>query len=191
MKALIALLCVVAAVLSWEAKTQRDVAIRLQQRLATVQAKLAAKSSAESLDSQERCARQAAAVAKEVNPAEYQNHYNRKMNKCFLQVFTITPVKDKTLWSYVLIDAFERKDYAEYSAVLEDSPPRRRGRTDTAPQRASTSPSSGISWRSEDNDKYSVPPNHLSHRGPGRLGITSGINRPPAGQKRGERYRFA
>jgi hypothetical protein len=84
----------------------------------------------QSLQEQEICAKQAKIAFQEYNEeqqrlsgpdyrqmgSDYQNHYNTKLNKCF--IFIQSTVEDhvsrRTTTTDILMDAFERSVYASY-----------------------------------------------------------------------------
>ena len=69
---------------------------------------------------QEKCAKQAEQAFKQQafqrkDSATFTNHYNQKLNKCFVEMYWEDVVGD-TIWRYkVLSDAYEGKTYGEYS----------------------------------------------------------------------------
>jgi hypothetical protein len=99
-----------------------EIALKQQQwQLKDVTAKLEAKSKAANLELQEKCAKQASELfssegwAKE-QMAGFENHYNEKLNRCFIMVENTdaktTPGRISN--SKFLSDAFERKILANY-----------------------------------------------------------------------------
>ena len=76
-------------------------------------------SSEDILSNQQKCAEQAskAYIAEGYGSGSsddltnYVNHYNQKLNKCFIEIYDLTP---STLSSISLIDAYELKEYANY-----------------------------------------------------------------------------
>jgi hypothetical protein len=74
-----------------------------------------------SLELQEKCAAQANRTFKDMGYkpnaiAGYENHYNDKMNKCFMEVGNTDTTSPPTIWTFrSLLDAYEGKSYAEYS----------------------------------------------------------------------------
>jgi hypothetical protein len=78
--------------------------------------------SAQSLEQQGICAKQAKVAFEDYKNdhpwkqmmVSYKNHYDTKLNKCFIAVESMHPVDEETLFSYVLMDAFEHKAYAHY-----------------------------------------------------------------------------
>lgn len=108
-------------------------------RVAAFVAIISAVSSAawgQSLQQQEACARQAKLAFEEYNSlnhnplADYQSHYNTKLNKCLILIDDqMVPSGKEFLTTAMLMDAFERRVYGSYS------------------------------WRSQPNKKYwEVPP---------------------------------
>jgi hypothetical protein len=48
--------------------------------------------------------------------AGYENHYNSKLNKCFIMVQNTDATYSPTIWTHKsLLDAYEGKAYGEYS----------------------------------------------------------------------------
>ncbi len=88
-----------------------------------VRAKLELKTA--TLDLQEKCAKQALKEFKnywEDRPmADFRNHYNVKLNKCFMQVQSLDlhTAPGRRYFYKILYDAFEGKDYAEYAHMSE------------------------------------------------------------------------
>lgn len=76
------------------------------------------------LEEQERCASQASKTFSSLgysyeNRSSYENHYNQKMNKCFINISSSYPDPDEVLLiSRQLIDAYEGKSYANYLCPL-------------------------------------------------------------------------
>jgi hypothetical protein len=81
-------------------------------------------SKSENLDLQEKCAKQAQAQFKldgwdkKSGGAFFSNHYNEKLNKCFMMIENAgeeSSLHDGTfIDTKILLDAFEGKPYAEY-----------------------------------------------------------------------------
>jgi hypothetical protein len=88
----------------------------LTERLATLEAN---SRQAAALDVQAKCAKQAEVVYKsndypKTELSSYTNHYNAKLNKCFVEI-TDMPEANGTLETFItLMDAFEGKDYGDY-----------------------------------------------------------------------------
>ncbi|MBI3646280.1 MAG: hypothetical protein HY233_09990 [Acidobacteriales bacterium] len=113
----IVLLIVFVGVLSLLLYSQ-TAALREQRRqVQEMNAKLESISKTTSLDLQGKCAKQAQEAFKLRYPerASFENHYNTKLDKCFMQVAYV----DKYGVSVDIIDAFEGKNYAVYTAVFE------------------------------------------------------------------------
>src|ERR1700722_6529149 len=93
MKTSTALLLVVIAVLSFQVFRQRELIHEQRDRITEIQAQVSAtvKVAAVPLEYQEKCAEQARRAFhdlgyKSQGPAGYENHYNAKLNKCFVLV---------------------------------------------------------------------------------------------------------
>ncbi len=74
-----------------------------------------------SLEYQEKCAQRSAQYYKENDYKiddyhSFENHYNAKLNKCFIEIYGTDQQPDKTfLTSRTIFDAFEGKNYAQYA----------------------------------------------------------------------------
>ena len=83
--------------------------------------------SAQSLEQQAICAKQAKVAYDEMNAAaktatykpsgDYESHYNTKLNKCFVAYGNMDVVNGKYFISEELFDAFEGRVYASYGAI--------------------------------------------------------------------------
>ena len=74
-----------------------------------------------SLDLQAKCSEQASKAFAQAGytardaGAAYQNHYNRKLNKCFIEIENTTATSG-VVWTHrTLFDAFESKPYGTYA----------------------------------------------------------------------------
>jgi hypothetical protein len=94
----------------------------INERVQALEAKLAARATVDSVELQERCARQSAQVSRAMgyNPQSalggYENHFNTKLGKCFILV-TIIDMKTEPgalLTSVMLADAYESREYANF-----------------------------------------------------------------------------
>ena len=119
MKAVVAGLLVVVGVLAWCLTS--EVANNGQLR-----GQLVDKSKLESLQMQGKCAEQAKKVFHALgykdaqqngNADTYQSHYNTKFGKCFLAIesMNVTTNPGTQFINRVLLDAFEQREYAEYT----------------------------------------------------------------------------
>jgi hypothetical protein len=117
----IVLLIVSVGVLSLLLYSQ-NAALREQRRhVQELNAKLDSMSKTASLDLQEKCAKQAREAFRfhgleKEQMADFANHYNQKLNKCFVEVRnTDAKLMPGEIWTFRIIsDAFEGKVYAEY-----------------------------------------------------------------------------
>jgi hypothetical protein len=87
---------------------------------------VASNASAQSLQEQALCAKQAKAAVEEWNGSgsklpdvksiseDYQSHYNTKLNKCLVSIQAFDQVGKQWVTSAVLMDAFERRVFAQY-----------------------------------------------------------------------------
>jgi len=115
-----ALLLICVAVLGFIARLQ-SVALREQQmRVQELSAKLESNSTPSvSLELQEKCARQAREEFKHEGLegkqlADFSNHYNPKLGKCFVEVEYTDAKTGGIFVSKTVVDAFEGKVYASY-----------------------------------------------------------------------------
>ena len=79
----------------------------------------------QTLQDQAICARQAKVAFRDWNNSgsvpglkilsdNYQSHYNTKIKKCLIFITYMSSMKGKLSEYYVLLDAFERREYARY-----------------------------------------------------------------------------
>jgi hypothetical protein len=121
--ALIFALLLAVAVLGYLLHSQNNVLTDQQRQIKDLSAKIEPRSKSASLELQEACSKQARQEFesngwKREQFALFTNHYNEKMNKCFIMIENTTEVKprDGTLFtSKILYDAFEGKSYGEYN----------------------------------------------------------------------------
>jgi hypothetical protein len=119
---LVLALIVAVAVLGYLLHTQSTMLKEQQHNIQELGAKIEARSRTASLDLQGKCSKQAwdtydQSGWKKEQMASFTNHYNEKMNKCFILIQNTTQSKpfDGTFFNYkVLMDAFEGKSYGEY-----------------------------------------------------------------------------
>ncbi len=120
--ALILALIVAAAVLGYLVHSHDAIMADQQRQIRELNIKIEAKAKTASLELQEKCSKQASEQYvengwKKEPMASYTNHYNERMNKCFVLIESTTPAKpsDGTFFnSKVLFDAFEGKSYGQY-----------------------------------------------------------------------------
>ena len=124
MKLSAAILAVVVIVLGLQLHRQQLTIREQQVRLTEITAKIAtsevnAKSNL--LGYQEKCAEQARKAFNDLgykpnDMAGYENHYNTKLNKCFVVVESTDAKFAPTIWTHKsLFDAYEGKGYGDYS----------------------------------------------------------------------------
>jgi hypothetical protein len=118
---LIFVLVVAAAALGYIVNSQSTNLKENQQQLKELARKIESRPKSDSLELQEKCAHQAAALFKangweNEQLAGFQDHYNEKMNRCFiLEENTDTKgAQGRIAHSKSLLDAFERKTLASY-----------------------------------------------------------------------------
>ena len=131
MKALAVILIFVAAGLAWLLRTELAANSQLRGESAQLAAQLADKTRLESLQLQEKCAEQAKKVFRTLgykelkdtqqspNTDTYQSHYNAKLGKCFMAIERVdmTTTPGKQFINRMLLDAFEQREYAEYTWI--------------------------------------------------------------------------
>jgi hypothetical protein len=115
-------LLVVAVVVLGLYAYSRNAALQEQRRqVRELTAKLDSVPKTASLELQEKCAKQAREEFKTYwegrEGADFSNHYNTKLNKCFIRIQYIDSKTARgDIWTYrTLFDAFEGKEYAEYT----------------------------------------------------------------------------
>lgn len=122
MKIAIVVLLAAGLALTWALVTETTKNKQLQSQVTELTTKLGDKKTRESLDLQWNCAQQAEKIfhqlGYDLNPtgsniAVYQNHYNAKLNKCFM-VLTATAMKVTAYGEKHLFDAYEQREYGEY-----------------------------------------------------------------------------
>jgi len=122
MKVILALL--VVAVIAMAALSAREwVVIRgLERAVEQISARLPEKDAAASFDLQAKCAKQARKAFAALGYAKdamagFENHYNSRLNKCFIHVTnTDAKISPGTIWTHRdVFDAVEGKAYGTYS----------------------------------------------------------------------------
>jgi seryl-tRNA synthetase len=116
--ALLLMVCVGLGLLAyWQATALREQRQQVQQ----LNAKLESVSKTATLDLQEKCAKQAREEFHSLGwdkheLADVSNHYNAKLNKCFMQIqdTDAKSVRGTIVTSTTVADAFEGKVYATY-----------------------------------------------------------------------------
>lgn len=92
----------------------------LEKKTKDLEMKLNSSQQSSLLDLQSKCSSQADAEYKtqgwgNKGTSSYINHYNRRLNKCFLQVYVFGTVINRQLYgSTYVTDAFEGKTYGTY-----------------------------------------------------------------------------
>jgi hypothetical protein len=120
--ALILALILAVAILGYILHSQITVLTDQQRQIHELNAKIEAKAKTASLEFQEKCSKQAWETYaengwKKEPMASFTNHYNDKMNKCFVLVQNTTqskPFNGTFFTNKILFDAFEGKSYGEY-----------------------------------------------------------------------------
>jgi len=120
--ALLFALIVALAVLGYLLHSDNAVLTDQQRQIHELSTKIEARAKTASLELQEKCSKQAREEFvedgwKKEPMASFANHYNEKMNKCFILIQNTTPTKpaDGTFFTgKILLDAFEGKAYGQY-----------------------------------------------------------------------------
>jgi hypothetical protein len=123
MKPLAGLLLLLVVILVFQIYLQRATIHDQQNRLLDLQKQVAANSTPKTapLEYQEKCSEQARKSFNEMgyktkDLAGYENHYNAKLNKCFIMVQNTDATYSPTIWTHKsVLDAYEGKAYGEYS----------------------------------------------------------------------------
>lgn len=123
MKLLTSTLLLLVVILAFQVYRQQTIIRDHENRLLDLQKQVAANAvpKAASLEYQEKCAEQAKKSFSEMgykpkDLAGYENHYNAKLNKCFIMIQNTDAKYSPTIWNYKnLLDAYEGKAYGEYS----------------------------------------------------------------------------
>jgi hypothetical protein len=128
-KAIVILLVIAVIALAVFLFRQNSAIAVHEERLAAIFAELSAKRlevKSPPLDLQAKCSDQARKAftlsgLKESEGATYQNHYNVKLNKCFIETQNQS-VRGKTIWTFRNVyDAFEGRLYGTYAWHTEDN----------------------------------------------------------------------
>jgi hypothetical protein len=120
MRMILSLLLVVCVGLGLSAYWQAGALRQQRKQVQQLSAKLESESKTALLDLQEKCAKQAREEFKnywqDSEGADFTNHYNAKLNRCFIRVQYIdTRTVRGTIFNYSeVFDAFERKVYAQW-----------------------------------------------------------------------------
>ena len=126
MKAIAIGLLVVVGALAWRLTIEVENSGQLRHELEQITERLAHKSRLENLQLQEKCAEQAKKVfhalgykdvQQSLNTDAYQSHYNTTLGKCFMAIEStdMTTAPGTAFINRVLLDAFEQREYAEYT----------------------------------------------------------------------------
>jgi hypothetical protein len=124
MKVSAAILAVAVIVLAFQFYRQQATIRAQQVHLSELTAKIAvseANAKSNLLDYQEKCAERARKAFNDLgykpnDMAGYENHYNTRLNRCFVLVQNIDAKHLPTIWTNKnLFDAYEGKTYGEYN----------------------------------------------------------------------------
>lgn len=93
--------------------------IQLEKENRELAAKVDALTNASKLALQDKCAKQAQAVFKQIGGekepnANYMNHYSKKLDKCFVEIFRADLSKPPFTLNVQVRDAFEGRTYGEF-----------------------------------------------------------------------------
>jgi len=121
MKALVSLLLLVVVALCYSLY-RKEAAIKEQQKtISILNAQVSEGKHARSIfELQERCAEQARKSFNDMgynkkDMAGFENHYNEKLNKCFVEITnTQTVARGEVMTTRMIFDALEGKNYGEY-----------------------------------------------------------------------------
>jgi hypothetical protein len=99
---------------------------KLEAQNEKLKAQLKQQQTATNLDLQAKCAKQAVEIFNasgyKEGPASYTNHYNTKLNKCFVAMYNHNyGGRDVARIDRFLYDAFERTNYAAYRWMNDDT----------------------------------------------------------------------
>jgi TolA-binding protein len=113
------LLIVAVGLLAFLLYSQNSALRQERQRIQELNEKVESLSKKNDLDAQEKCARQSREAFKrdgweKEKGALFSNHYNEKLNRCFMQVDNTDTKPEFPVVSKVVSDAFEGKVYATY-----------------------------------------------------------------------------
>lgn len=113
------LLCVLVSLMLFGTGCNQDKIARLERENKELAEKLDSLAKAANLDMQAKCANQATNMFKESGLGKerissYTNHYQPKLNKCFVKFSTLKHEGKGTSIYMSIQDAFEGKGYAEY-----------------------------------------------------------------------------
>jgi hypothetical protein len=123
MKLLVSFLLLLSVVLGFQVYRQQATISGQRDQLLSLKKQIEANSVPKTapLEYQEKCAEQAGKAFREMgytpkDMAGYENHYNAKLNKCFLLAEDTNTKYSPTSWTFKsLTDAYEGKSYGEYS----------------------------------------------------------------------------
>lgn len=120
MKIAIAILILIVVGLGWQLNGEMATNNRQRGQIAALTSKLIDKTARENFELQEKCAKQADKVFRELgynlNADSNQSHFNVKLNRCFMSFGTGSVGKFPSKY---LIDAYEQRQYAEYFVFIE------------------------------------------------------------------------
>ncbi|MCX5876291.1 MAG: hypothetical protein NT087_08380 [Deltaproteobacteria bacterium] len=123
-------LLAIAMFLGWGLYAEKELSRQQQSHIAELTAKLNDKTASDNLELQGKCAQQAKSMFLQLgykaNAGDaYQSHYNAKLNKCLMEIYTSRfPTVARSLF-----DAYDQKPYANYFWIarkdkkFEDVPP--------------------------------------------------------------------
>lgn len=110
-------ICVISVAM---AGCDADKIARLEKQNHELEAQIQKQQAAATFDLQERCAEQSRKTFNDLgfkakDLASYENHYNEKLNKCFIEIRNSTPSSDgRMVVSRNVSDALEGKVFGEY-----------------------------------------------------------------------------
>ena len=114
--AVMILLLVAVGILGYLIHSTNAVLLDQQRQTKDLSAKLESRAKTDALELQEKCAKQAALFFedsgwKKKPQAEYANHYNQSLNRCFILIEDTDATNPNMIWEHkLLLDAFEVRD---------------------------------------------------------------------------------
>lgn len=107
---------VVVLLLAWKVAAELNLNHQLQSQVSELNSKLTNKSTQDNLELQGKCSKQAGATFiqlgyKNGGIDNYQSHYNPKLNKCFISIYSLA---NGATTNESLMDAYEQRVYGQY-----------------------------------------------------------------------------
>lgn len=124
MKIFIGILLIIIGAMAWLLAVKTTTESQQRKQIVEMKAKLTDKSRLENIELQEKCSGKAKEVFRFMgynvtnqngNVDGYQSHYNTRLDKCFMTIDSIIVIEDNIIKNRLLIDAYEQREYAEYT----------------------------------------------------------------------------